>query len=180
MGQSAGTCMRGRGVGATGGPAPLTRGRSGRRPPGLPREGEERAPVPGWEGPSGRAFRFFFLWTVQRGLGPGELALQLGVGWQNTLLSGSMKLTPEDAPFRARVGEGWTPSPRKGRWDLKATLPHPVQAKKPEAKSGEGGRGWSLQGRALGVCTPSSLQAGPLSSQVKLRLESRVGFPWEG
>lgn len=84
---------------------------------------------------------------------------------------------------------GGTSSPREGQWDLKATLPYPVQAKKPEAKAwqgggggkeGGGGRGWSLQGRALGICTPSSLQAGPLSSQVKLWLESRVGFPWEG
>lgn len=180
MGQSAGTCMRGRGVGATGGPAPLTRGRSGRRPSWPASGGRGEGTCPGLGGAVWKSIPIFFLWTVQRGLGPGELALQLGVGWQNTLLSGSMKLAPEDAPFRARVGEGWTSSPREGRWDLKATLPHPVQAKKPEAKSGEGGRGWSLQGRALGVCTPSSLQAGPLSSRVKLRLESRVGFPWEG
>lgn len=57
----------------------------------------------------------------------------------------------------------------------------PSPGQEARGKAGrEGERGWSLQGRALGICTPSSLQAGPLSSQVKLRLESRVGFPWEG
>lgn len=36
---------------------------------------------------------------------------------------------------------GGTSSPREGQWDLKATLPYPVQAKKPEAKAWQGGGG---------------------------------------
>ena len=98
---------------------------------------------PGLGGAVWKSIPIFLLWTVQRGLGPGELALQLRMGWQNTLLSGSMKLAPGDAPFLARVGGGGTCSPREGQWDLKATLPHPVQAKKPEARQGgrEGGGG---------------------------------------
>lgn len=31
-------------------------------------------------------------------------------------------------PSEPGWGRGWTSSPREGRWDLKATLPHPVQA----------------------------------------------------
>lgn len=135
------------------GPAPLTRGQPGQRP-SWPASGERgEGTCPGLGGAVWKSIPIFLLWTVQRGLGPGELALQLGVGWQNTLLSGSMKLAPGDTPFRAKVGAGGTSSPREGQWDLKATLPYPVQAKKPEAKAWRGGGEGRREGAGGGgVC----------------------------
>lgn len=141
MGPSTGTRMRGWGVGATFGPGSPHSwpARTATFLACLGREGE--GTCPGLGGAVWKSIPIFLLWTVQRGLGPGALALQLGVGWQNTLLSGSMKLAPGDTPFRAKVGAGGTSSPREGQWDLKATLPYPVQAKKPEAKAWRGGGG---------------------------------------
>lgn len=106
----------------------------------LPTEGREGLSQAGM-GPS-RVF--FFLWTVQRGLGPQELPLRLRVGRQNTLHSRSTKLAP---------GEPLAHLGASSQGDAKATLPLLVWSswgKKPEAMVGREGQGRVWKGAPSG------------------------------
>lgn len=107
-------------------------------------------------------YSIFFLWTVQRGLGPRELPLQLRVEWQNTSHSG---LTQQVAPAHPRASLTWSGA-AGGR---------------SQNRGKKGGKeGMKSRRESSPTYTPSSLQAGPPGSLGKLRLEWRVGLPRKG
>lgn len=91
---------------------------------------------------------------------------------------GRTKLAPGDAPCppRGLLAQGWGRGARRSRCHTQSGAARGRSQR--QRWSGRAGAGSG--GEDPLDLHPSSLQAGPLSSLVKLRPQSRVGFPQEG